>query len=209
VVLRRGTCRPNRQCCAVCCILRISTTTTTFRVLTTSSARWIPAVRTHNLGRRTRRKQPPQTLKRLTLRSLEIRFKAPLHPVISPLAGKMSPQDTPSRYQNIRYKSDLYIDEVPPLEPYVRDAKQFPVVGDDQESICIDNGTPSPLLPLSPPVSYVYDRKDHHTSVPGSLRMRSHTSTSRTKRRASPRGRASRWRSTGGTVMPTGMQRDM
>ncbi|KAJ9096620.1 hypothetical protein QFC20_006382 [Naganishia adeliensis] len=53
----------------------------------------------------------------------------------------MSPQEpVPSRYKNVRYKSDLYLDEVP-TETYVRDAGKFPVVNDDHESIVIDNGT--------------------------------------------------------------------
>lgn len=51
-----------------------------------------------------------------------------------------SHQDVPSRYKNVRYKSDLYLEEVP-TEAYVRETGTFPAVGDDHESIVIDNGT--------------------------------------------------------------------
>jgi actin-related protein 5 len=66
--------------------------------------------------------------------------------LISGRRGKMaSHRDVPSRYKNVRYRSDLYLEEVP-TEAYVREAGTFPAVGDDHESIVIDNGTSRPSL---------------------------------------------------------------
>ncbi|KAJ9111080.1 hypothetical protein QFC19_001278 [Naganishia cerealis] len=45
-----------------------------------------------------------------------------------------------NRYRNIRYKSDLYVDDVP-NEAYTRDPTDFKVVSDEHEAIVIDNGT--------------------------------------------------------------------
>lgn len=54
-----------------------------------------------------------------------------------------TPQDAvPSRYRNIRYKSDLYVQDVP-AESYARDAAEFKVVTDAHEAIIIDNGEPT------------------------------------------------------------------
>ena len=55
------------------------------------------------------------------------------------------PDAVPSRYRNIRYKSDLYVQDVP-TESYTRDAADFKVVNDEHEAIVIDNGTTLPLF---------------------------------------------------------------
>lgn len=57
----------------------------------------------------------------------------------STLSGSTPPHAIPNRYKNVRYKSDLYIDEVP-TESYARDIKKFHAVGDEHEPIVIDNG---------------------------------------------------------------------
>ena len=61
------------------------------------------------------------------------------------MASRHSRSPTPedassSRYRNIRYKSDLYVQDVP-TESYTRDVADFKIVDDEHEAIVVDNGT--------------------------------------------------------------------
>ncbi|KAJ9095021.1 hypothetical protein QFC21_005814 [Naganishia friedmannii] len=58
----------------------------------------------------------------------------------TPSASTSATSDPQNRYRNIRYKSDIYVEDVP-FESYTRDPKDFKIVSDGNEAIVIDNGT--------------------------------------------------------------------
>lgn len=88
------------------------------------------------------------------------------------------PDAVPSRYRNIRYKSDLYVQDVP-TESYTRDAADFKVVNDEHEAIVIDNGTSFPLFHEQ--FLIVKMLQEHPISAPDSHPIRNPTSTSPTR----------------------------
>jgi hypothetical protein len=97
-----------------------------------------------------------------------------------------TPQDgIPSRYRNIRYKSDLYVEDTP-TESYTRDVRDYKVVADEHEAIVIDNGTP--LLPQRNLEAKTLYPQEHPTSAQDLHHIQNPTSMNQTSPPASRPG---------------------